>query len=153
MNTYSQVYIMFVWGVKYRLGLISKQWEKELWSVIGSLSKDIDCHPVAIGGIRDHVHVLLSLGNDAPSCKEIAKYLKSKSSKWVNENHLCMGKFAWQEGSGRFSYIKRDIDMLINYIKNQERHHLKCTYREEFAALLDRLSIPYDDRYLPSEPE
>lgn len=142
---------MFVWGVKYRLGLIDKRWSEQLYAVIGNLAKDLDCHPVIINGVADHIHVLLSLGNNAPSCKEIVKYLKAKSTKWINDNRLCVGRFGWQEGSGRFSYVGRNLNILIDYIRNQEIHHRKQSFRDEFEDLLKKCNIPYNQKYLPGE--
>lgn len=145
--------MMFVFGVKYRLGMIDSRWQNQLYAVIGQTVLRCGCHPIAIGGIKDHVHVFLSMGNNAPAPKDVLRTIKSVSSKWINDNHLCLGNFAWQVGGGRFSYSHRDVDMIANYVKNQERHHYNMSFRDEIEKLLRASNIDYQDDYLPSDLE
>lgn len=144
---------MFVFGVKYRLGLIDPRWQSKLYAVIGQTVLRTGCQPIAIGGVKDHVHVLVSMGNNAPAPKDIVRTIKSVSSKWINDKRLCIGNFAWQEGSARFSYAQRDVAMITNYINNQEKHHYNMSFRDEVQKLLQASHIKYQYEYLPAIPE
>jgi REP element-mobilizing transposase RayT len=130
------MYVMLVFGVKYRLGLIDNSWKKRLYAVIVQIAREQKCIVLAIGGMRDHVHILLSITGSAPDMATITREIKAKSSKWVNENKLCVGRFGWQNGCGRFSYSYRELEMIKNYINNQERHHCNMDYCAEFKRLV-----------------
>jgi REP element-mobilizing transposase RayT len=140
---------MLVFGVKYRLGLIDPRWQKQLYAVMVNIAKEQKCTVVAIGGIKDHVHILLSLSGSSPDIATITREIKSKSSKWVNENRLCMGRFGWQSGSGRFSYSYRELEMIKNYINNQERHHYDMDYSEEFKRFMQAAGYTVRDENTP----
>jgi REP element-mobilizing transposase RayT len=145
---------MLVFGVKHRYGLISPQWQDKLYAVISQIAKEQQCKVMAIGGIKDHVHILLSIGGQAPDIATITRNLKSLSSKWINDNRLCMGRFAWQRGSGKFSYSYRDLSMITNYIANQEKHHYTMGFREEIRKLLEASGCQsISDDCLPEELE
>lgn len=152
MDSFNCVYVMYVFGVKYRLGLIDSSWRDELYAVIGSLVKKMSCTPLAIGGTSDHVHILVSVGGDAPSLKDIVRHVKTNSSKWVNSNRLCVGRFGWQEGNGKFSYSYREKMQIVSYIRNQEQHHTGMSFREEMRRLNTAAHIYFKDDYLPKEP-
>lgn len=142
---------MFVFGVKYRLGLIDASWRDKLYSVIGQAAKQYDCIPLAIGGMRDHIHVLVSVKGNAPAIKTIIAEIKAKSSKWVNDNRLTLGRFGWQEGNSKFSYSYRELAMMKNYINNQQKHHLGMSYREEMKRLLDAAGVAPRNEDLPED--
>lgn len=102
---------------------------------------------IEIGGVQDHVHVLLSL----PSILSVAKALqliKGGSSKWVHETFPEHRLFGWQVKYGAFSVSVSQLDKTIQYIKNQEEHHRKMTFQEEFLELLKKHRIAFDERYL-----
>jgi REP element-mobilizing transposase RayT len=140
---------MLVFGVKYRLGLIDPRWQKQLYAVMVNIAKEQKCTVIAIGGIKDHVHILISLSGSSPDIATITREIKSKSSKWVNENRLCMGRFGWQSGSGRFSYSYRELEMIKNYINNQERHHYDMDYSEEFKRFMQAAGYTVRDENTP----
>ena len=151
MRSYSQVYIMMVFGVKYRLGLIEPDWQSKLHSVIGNLVNDLDgVQSLQVGGFKDHVHILIST-KGIVSLKEIVRYVKTESSKWVNNNRLTIGRFGWQDGCGKFSYSQSQIAAVKNYISNQEEHHKVISFREEYAGFLKRSGIEITPYLLPED--
>lgn len=142
---------MAVFGVKYRLGLIAPAWQRRLYAVMGqTLSEMEGVKPIEIGGVKDHVHVLFSTkGNIAES--EIIRKLKSESSLWINQNKLTIGRFAWQNGGGRFNYSHSALNDVIRYIRSQEEHHRHKTFREEYEGFLRKLNREYSCFDLPED--
>lgn len=152
MRSFSQIYVMAVFGVKYRLGLINPQWEHKLHAVIGQALKDIPgVMPIEIGGFNDHVHVLFSTTGRV-SEEQIVGRIKQESTRWVNANHLVCGRFGWQDGSGRFSYSKSQIDAVRAYIRNQHEHHRRVSFREEYEKYLRALGVDINTFVLPEDP-
>lgn len=146
-NTYSQVNIHCVFAVKGRENLITKSFRDDLHRYMSGILKNDGSYPLAVNGWLDHVHVFFEL----PMTMSIAdqmRMLKATSSKWINDNKLVNGKFSWQEGYGAFSYAKSQRDVVINYIKNQEEHHMKQNFKQEYLELLEKFEIPYDERYI-----
>jgi putative transposase len=146
-NTYHQVYLQCVFAVKYREAVIHKNWKPQLLSVIGNLINETGCKTIIVNGIEDHVHCFLGL-KPVVSISELMKTVKAKSSKYVNENNLTKQRFEWQEGYGVFSYSHSHIDNVYKYIANQEEHHKKQTFREEYLGVLDKFKVAYDERYI-----
>ncbi len=95
----------------------------------------------------DHLHLLIGM-RPSQSLSDLIKQVKQSSSTWVNQRKLAVSKFTWQEGFSAFSYSKRDLPQVINYIRNQKEHHKKKTFREEYMALLKKYEIEYDEKYL-----
>ena len=102
---------------------------------------------IAINGTADHVHILFGM-RPTQSLSELMKEVKGCSSKWINDERLVNGKFSWQEGYGAFSYGKSQIPMVINYINNQEEHHKKTTFLDEYKKFLELYGIQYDEQYI-----
>jgi REP element-mobilizing transposase RayT len=100
-----------------------------------------------IGGMPDHVHILVSM-SPKQSSSDLMADVKRSSSLWINENRYVMGKFSWQEGFGAFSYGKSQIPDIANYIATQEVHHRKQTFIEEYLNFLKLFEIEYDERYI-----
>ena len=146
-NTYSQIYIHFVFAVQSRDALIDAQWRESLYQYIGGIVRKRKQHAVAIGGIHDHVHLLVSM-NPTISPSDLIADVKRTTSKWINENHLVLGRFAWQEGFGAVSFAKTQIDYDIRYIQNQEEHHRKITFREEYIDFLKAFGVEFDEKYI-----
>jgi REP element-mobilizing transposase RayT len=146
-NTYHQVYIQAVFAVKYREAVLDKEWRSDVFGVIGNLINETGCKTIIVNGIEDHVHCFFGL-KPSVSISEIMKVVKAKSSKYINDNKLLLNRFEWQEGYGAFSYSRTQIDSVFNYIKNQETHHAKSTFKEEYIAILEKFEIPYDERYI-----
>ena len=146
-NTYSQVNIHCVFAVKGRENLITKSFKDDLHRYMSGILKNDGSFPLAVNGWLDHVHVFFELPMTM-SISDQMRMLKATSSKWINDNKLVKGKFSWQEGYGAFSYAKSQRDVVINYIKNQEEHHQKQSFKQEYLELLEKFEIPYDERYI-----
>jgi REP element-mobilizing transposase RayT len=136
-----------VFSTKERRRLISPQLRERLWPFLGGIARQNKMKAIEIGGVEDHVHILLSL----PSTMAIAKALqliKGGSSKWVHDTFPEHRDFAWQVKYGAFGTSVSLLDKTIEYIKGQEAHHRKMTFQEEFLVLLKKHRIEYDERYL-----
>lgn len=102
---------------------------------------------IIVGGVADHVHAFIGL-RPAMAISDLVRDVKNNSSNFINNHRFVSGKFAWQEGYGVFSYSDSQIDNVYNYILNQETHHKKRTFREEYLEFLKEFDVPYDERYL-----
>jgi REP element-mobilizing transposase RayT len=145
--SYVSSYFHCVFSTKGRCRFITPKLRERLWPFLGGIARQNKMKAIEIGGIEDHVHLLLSL----PPTLSIAKALqliKGGSSKWVHETFPDQRLFAWQEKYGAFGVSVSQLDNVIKYIKRQEEHHRKTTFQEEFLALLKKHRIPYDERYL-----
>ena len=146
-NTYTQIYIHYVFAVQNRIGLIQNRWSDELYKYITGIIRNKGHKLLTIGGMPDHVHVLVSMSpKQSPS--DLMADIKRSSSLWINENRLVMGKFSWQEGFGAFSYGKSQIPDIAHYIETQEEHHKKRTFMEEYVEFLKLFEVDYDERYV-----
>jgi REP element-mobilizing transposase RayT len=114
---------------------------------MASILKDCDCSPIIIGGIENHVHVLCKLSKTR-SMSSVIEDIKKKSSKWIKTKGVEYKDFYWQNGYGAFSIGKSQINTLKKYLQNQEEHHRKKSFKEEFLELLNRYGVKYDERYL-----
>lgn len=146
-NTYTQIYIHIVFSVKGRQNLIRKEWKEELFKYICGIVNGKKQKVYAIGGMSDHIHILVSIKPDI-ALSDLVKDIKANSSKWINEKSYLKGKFEWQEGFGAFSYSQSQLDAVIAYINNQEQHHQKKTFKEEYIEMLQKFKIQYDEKYL-----
>jgi len=146
-NTYHQVYIQVVFAVKYREAVIANEWKSLLFGVIGNLINETGCKTIIVNGVVDHIHCFLGL-KPTVSISELMKTVKAKSSKYVNDNNLTKSRFEWQEGYGAFSYGHSQINAVYKYIANQEEHHKKQDFKEEYLKFLDKFQVPFDERYV-----
>jgi len=146
-NTYSQIYIQIVFTVKGRQNLIKKQNREELHKYISGIVINRNQKLLSIFAMSDHIHLLVEVKPNIP-ISDFVRDIKSGSSKFISDNNWVEGKFAWQEGYGAFSYSNSQIDKVINYILNQEEHHKKRTFKEEYLNLLKKNEIEYMDEYL-----
>ncbi|MDE5555523.1 MAG: transposase [Muribaculaceae bacterium] len=151
MQSFSQIYIMSVFGVKYRDGVINPLWREKLFACIGQTLKGIDgVMPIAIGGIEDHVHVFYSTkGNVADA--EIVRRIKTESSLWVNSNRLTKCRFAWQRGGARISYSYSAVPLVKRYIETQVEHHKNMDFRQEYELMLRKLGHDVSIYDIPEE--
>jgi REP element-mobilizing transposase RayT len=149
-NTYNKVYIQAVFAVKYRAAVLDKAWRDNVFAVMGNLINETGCNTIIVNGVEDHVHCFFSM-KPSISISELMKIVKAKSSKYINENDFLKHRFEWQRGFGSFSYNQSQVDMIYNYIKNQEKHHAKTPFKKEYKAVLDEFEIPYEDQYLFEE--
>ena len=146
-NTYHQMYIQTVFAVKYRKAVIEKPLRTELMAVIGNLINETWCKTIIVNGVDDHVHCFFGL-KPSIAVSVVMKVVKAKSSKWINESGLLEQRFEWQIGFGSFSYSRSHMEAVFRYIKNQESHHAKQTFRAEHIEMLDKYGVEYDEGYL-----
>ncbi len=146
-NTYNQIYIHIVFSVKGRQNLIQKKWQEELNKYITGIINSKGQKLFAIGGMPDHIHILISI-NPNITISDLVRDVKANSSKWINEKRFVSGKFQWQEGFGAFSHSKSNLDKVINYINDQDNHHKQKTFKEEYIEMLNKFEIEYEDKYL-----
>lgn len=146
-NTYTQIHIQFVFAVKFRNGLINPSFKGELYQYISGILKQHNHKLLAINGMPDHLHIFIGM-RPTQSISDLMQDIKGSSSKWINEKKFLKIKFEWQEGYGAFSYSKSHVDTVIKYIKNQEEHHKKESFRDEYLKFLKAFEIEYDERYI-----
>ena len=143
----SKVYVHITFSTKHRQMLIDDHINTSLFEYMGGICKGLECNPVRIGGHHDHVHVLCLLSRKI-SQMNLLEELKKQSSKWIKTKGDRYVNFYWQDGYGIFSVNPSEIDVVINYINNQEEHHKKRTFQDEFRAFLEKYKIDYDERYV-----
>ena len=146
-NTYSQIYLHFVFTPKYRKSLIIPEIEDNLYKYITGIVKNLDQKLIRINGMPDHCHLLVRLRPSMAPSKFI-QTVKANSSAWINKNGFFKHKFSWQVGGGVFSVSERNVDQLIYYIENQKEHHRKQNFKNEFIKLLEHYNIEYKEEYL-----
>ena len=146
-GTFSQIYIQVIFAVKGRENLIGKQWKDELHKYIAGIIKGKEQKSIIVNGMPDHIHAFIGL-RPSMAVSDLVRDVKNNSSNFVNEKKLVRGKFSWQDGYGAFSYAHSQIETVYNYILNQEQHHKKKTFREEYIDFLKKFEVEYDERYL-----
>ncbi|HTH54957.1 MAG TPA: IS200/IS605 family transposase [Cyclobacteriaceae bacterium] len=151
-NTYTQIHIQAVFAVKKRMCLIQSEWKNELYKYITGIIQKNNHKVLAINGVSDHVHVFFGL-RPTQALSDLMQDIKGSSSKFINDQRLVNGHFEWQEGYGAFSYAKSQVATVINYIKNQEIHHMHMSFQDEYLDLLKEFEIDFDGRYLFKQVE
>ena len=146
-GTFSQIYIQVVFAVKGRENLINKAWKDELHKYIAGIIRGKEQKSIIVNGMADHIHAFIGL-KPSLAVSDLVREIKNNSTNFINDNRLVAGKFSWQEGYGAFSYGQSQIEQVYNYILNQEEHHKKSTFREEYIGLLKKFEIEYDEKYL-----
>lgn len=146
-NTYTQLYIHFVFAVKYRMAVIQTEWEDDLHRYITGIVQNNGHKLLAINSATDHTHLFIGL-NPKQSISEIMRLVKGDSSEMVNKQGFTKRKFQWQEGHGAFSNSKSQIDSVVKYIFAQKEHHQKKSFRDEYLDMLKKHGIEYDERYI-----
>ncbi len=143
-HSYAQNHLHVVFSTKEREKLIAKPMQTKLWSYMAGIARNHDFLVIANGGMEDHVHLLILLPPILPLAKAI-NFLKANSSKWMSEHGT---RFAWQEGYGAFAVSKSNIGAVVRYINEQESHHRKMSFEDEFIGLLRKHGIEFDPRYV-----
>ena len=146
-NTYTQIHIHTVFAVQNRISLINKDWQDRLYQYIIAIIQNHGHKVLSIGGMPEHIHILFGF-RPAQSLSELMQNVKRNSSEWINKEKLVRGRFSWQEGYGGFSYSKSQIPQVIKYIENQELHHKKQTFIDEYRKILNDFGLEYDERYI-----
>jgi REP element-mobilizing transposase RayT len=146
-NTYTSLYYHVIFSTKNREPLLAVEVRERVWSYMAGIARANQMTPLKIGGVADHVHVLVSV----PASLAIAKavqLIKGGSSHWVRGSVPGLSGFAWQDGYGAFTVSESQIEAVRDYIRRQEEHHRRETFAEEYRDFLDRHQVAFDERYL-----
>ncbi len=146
-NTYSQIYIHIIFSVRARNNLIKKNFQEELHKYIAGIIKRRGQKLLAVNSVSDHIHILCNTQPDF-NISDLVRDIKSYSTKFINNKKWLNRKFHWQRGFGSFSYSQSQVDGVIHYIQNQEKHHKKKSFRTEYLDFLKKFKVDYDSRYV-----
>jgi len=139
-NTYTQIHIQFVFAVKYRNALISNEWKERLHQYITGIFHENNHKMLQINSMPDHIHIFIGM-RPHQSISALMQKVKTESTKWIKAQKLCAYDFAWQEGYGAFSYAKSQVPDVIRYIQDQEKHHQKQSFLDEYRKFLKLLKL------------
>ena len=146
-NTYSQIYIQIVFGVQGRLNLIQKQNKEELHKYLTGIVRERDQKLLAVHCMPDHTHILVGV-RPSMALSDLVRDVKNGSTNFINRKGWVPGRFCWQEGFGAFSYGHSQLARVINYVRDQERHHALQSCRDEYVRFLKRYAIEHDEKYI-----
>jgi putative transposase len=146
-NTFSQIYIQTVFAVNGRLSLIRPEFKEELYKYMTGIVRNSGQKLISINGMSDHIHILIGL-KPAMALADLVRDIKADSSNFINKRKWVRGRFSWQEGYGAFSYGHSQLDTIIRYIQNQEQHHRRRSFKDEYLAWLKKFEIPFEEKYV-----
>jgi len=146
-NTFTQIYLHLIFAVQNRASLIQPEWKDELYKYITGIIQNNGHKLIAINGTPNHLHIAVGY-KPHQLIPDLLQDIKGSSSKWINQKKFRKDKFNWQEGYGAFSFSHSQIDRIVKYLNNQEHHHKKKTFREEYIQLLKKYDILYDEKYI-----
>ena len=146
-HTATNLLVHFIFSTKQRCPLIMPDFETDLHAYLGGIVRQIGGTALCVNGTRDHVHLLVRMPADH-SVAEIARLIKTNSSRWVHGRWPEHERFAWQTGYGAFTVSESGAAAVRAYISNQQKHHRKRSFQEEFVAFLKKNGITVDERYL-----
>jgi putative transposase len=145
-NTYTQIYVQIVFAVQGRQSLIRPQHNDELQKYMTGIISGQGQKLIAINNMPDHFHILVGQTPNV-ALSDLVRGIKAGSSGFINDRRWVLGRFSWQEGFGAFSYAHSQLDAVIRYIQNQQAHHRRTTFQEEYLEFLKRFNVPHDERY------
>ena len=146
-HTYIASYAHVIFSTKERRRVITPDLQQSLWPYIGGIARAHDMRALCVGGVEDHLYVLLSQ-NGTLGLSKVVQLLKGNSSKWINDALKGRRDFAWQEGFGAFSIGQSPLERTAQYIQGQAEHHRRVSFEEEFVTFLKRYGVQYDPRYV-----
>jgi len=146
-HTYSSNRVHVIFSTKERRRCISQEMQPRIWGYMAGIARNHGFEAIKIGGVEDHVHVLLLLPPTIPLSKAV-QMLKGSTSKHLNETKIKGDSFAWQEGYGAFSVSASQTPGVVEYIENQTKHHARRSFEEEFLEFLKKYSVDYDPKYV-----
>ena len=146
-NTFSQIYLQFVFAVKNRQSTIAKENKEELHKYITGLVQNRKSKMLAIHCMPDHIHLFIGY-KPVIAIPDLIKEVKVESNEFINDKKWTKSKFSWQEGYGVFSYSQSHIDSVVKYVLNQEEHHKKKSFRQEYMEFLEKFAVPFEERFL-----
>jgi len=146
-GVYTQLYVQLVFAVKNRDAVLNKAIRERVFEYMSGILTEMKHKSIIINGVSDHVHILF--GENPSKCiSDTVHDIKRSTSLFINNEKLCSGRFSWQEGYGAFTYSRSQLDDVYRYIQNQEEHHKKKTFKEEYIQFLQKFEIEYDERFL-----
>ena len=145
--TYTQIHIQFVFAVKFRDALIKNEWKEELHMYITGIIQNNHHKLLVINSMPDHIHIFVGMRPNQ-SVSNLVNDIKANSSKFINEKKFLPVRFEWQKGYGAFSYGKSQINHVIKYINNQEKHHHRKSFKEEYLEFLEKFGVDYNEEYI-----
>ncbi len=146
-GTFTQLYVQCIFAVKGRQKLLNKTWREDVFKYMAGILTNKGQKPIIINGVEDHVHLLIGLTSSV-SISELIRDVKNNSSQFINNHNWVRGKFYWQEGFGAFTYSHSQLDMIYNYVKNQEEHHKVKSFKEKYLAFLNKFNVTYEEKYV-----
>jgi putative transposase len=146
-GTFSQIHLQIVFAVKGRQPLLLKPWREELFKFISGIIANKGHKAIIVGGVEDHIHIFIGF-KPTGAISDLVRDIKASSSKWINEQILVPGGFEWQGGYGVFSYARSQVEAVYHYIENQEEHHRKKTFKQEYVEFMQEFEVEYEDRFL-----
>jgi REP element-mobilizing transposase RayT len=146
-GTFSQLYIQIIFAVKGRENFIGTEWQSDLNKYLAAIIKAKQQKPIIVNGMPDHIHAFVGL-KPVMAISDLVRDIKNNSSKFINESGLLKKKFSWQEGYGAFSYSHSHLERVYNYILNQQQHHKKKSFKQEYLGFLNKFEVKYDEQYL-----
>jgi REP element-mobilizing transposase RayT len=146
-GTYSQIYIQIVFAVQGRQNLLQKEWRQEVFKYMAGIIRNKGQKPIIVNGVEDHTHVFVGL-KPSKALSDLVRDVKNNSSNFINDHKWVKGQFSWQEGYGAFSYSHSQIGDVYNYILDQEQHHAKQPFKDEYMDFLRKFEIEHDVKYL-----
>lgn len=146
-DTFTQLYVHLIFAVKGHESLIPSSWKDELYKYITVIVQKYKHKLLCINGMPDHVHIFISY-HPTQLIPELVEEIKTSSNRWINSKKFVHGHFSWQGGYGAFSYSRSQRDDVVRYIVNQEVHHRKYSFKEEYMQLLQKFEVAYKDEYL-----
>jgi len=147
VSTYTQIYYHIVFATKDREPALSSDHRDGLFRYIWGILKNKDCHLYRINGVEDHLHIFTGL-HPSVCLADLVKAVKIGTANWIKENKFFPAFRHWQDGYGAFTISHEDKDAVIEYIKNQEEHHKRISFQDEFREMLIKFGVQYDEKYL-----
>ena len=147
MSTYTQILYQIVFSTKYREHTLIDENRNELFKYISGILKNKKCHLYQIGGVADHLHIVTHL-HPSISLSNLIKDIKLASTEHIKMQHLFPAFNGWQDGYGAFTYSVKEKERLVHYVQNQEEHHRKKTFKDEYIELLHEHGVEFDEKYL-----
>jgi REP element-mobilizing transposase RayT len=146
-GTFTQMYVQLVFAVQNREAVLARKIQPRVFEYMSGIITNMKHKSIIINGTSNHVHILLGL-NPSISVSDTVHDIKRSSSLFINNEKLCLGRFSWQEGYGGFTYSRSQINDVYKYIENQEEHHKKKTFQEEYMAILNENEAEFEEQFL-----
>jgi len=146
-NTYTQIYVHFVFAVKGRASLINQSWREELFKYVTGTIQNKRHKMIAVGGVEDHIHILAGV-IPSEAISDLVRDVKVSSTLFINRSRFLNEPFRWQEGFGAFSVSRSNLSAVAKYVANQERHHSTQTFENEYKTMLEKHDVRYKEEYL-----